>query len=259
MKPVISLWLGDTHVMSDTGLCMPNFKIGSKQKRPYVVSADQQWLFDNLQTLVKDFKRRAIGKRVFVGLGGDLVDGVNHHGTTQTTGVYSDQVQMAIELLKPIVGMADLCYGVTGTAAHVGDAGDNDRSFYYHFGIDVVEDGWIRIDKRLFRWQHHGVAVGKEENRENPMINKIKSVRYECLEYGYPLPDAIITHDRHRSFDPVYVRKVWGAVCPCWQLPTNYGSGFIERVNIGALIYDFEANKLERIDYSKAPQVVYHE
>lgn len=259
MKPIIGLFVGDTHVMSDTGLCLPGMKIGSKQKRPYSASEDQAWLYGQWKKLEAEVKSRARGKRLFVGFGGDLVDGVNHHDTTQTYGVTSDQVQMAIELFKPLVNAADLCYGVTGTAAHVGDCGDDDRSIYYHFKIDVVETGWVRIDKRLIRWQHHGVAVGQENTKENPMINKIRHVRGEALESGYRPPDAIITHDRHRSFKPVFLRDCWGAVCPCWQLATNYGSGFIAQVNIGALLYDMELNHIERIDYTPAPKIVYHE
>lgn len=260
MKPVLGVFVGDLHVGSDTGLCLPGYRIASKQSRPYAASVDQKWLHDRWQEFIADVKTRAKGKRLFVGLGGDLVDGVNHHNTTQTSGVYSDQVQMAIELLKPLVNAADLAYGMTGTAAHVGDCGDNDRSIYHHFKLDVVERGWVWIANRLILWKHHGAGVGALDwTKENTMITRIKSIRAECLEFGIPLPNAIIVHHNHRTYDPVYVRQTWGAVCGCWQFPTYYGNSFLSSVNIGGLVYDMGANQIERIEYRQAPQVIRHD
>lgn len=143
-KPVrtaLAVFVGDLHCGGDTGLAFPGFKIPSKQARPYSASTDQQWLYSCWQDFNKQIKSRATGHRLFVGFGGDMIDGVAHHGTTQTSGTYSDQVLMAAELVKPLVSMADDALGITGTAAHVGDVGENDA------GRMVGKHRWYRVIK----------------------------------------------------------------------------------------------------------------
>lgn len=258
-KPIAALFIGDLHAGSDTGLCVPGHLIGSKQKRPYIASGDQQWLYERWGELLKAVKARAKGHLLFVGLGGDMIDGVQHHNTTQTSGTYSDQVSMARELVKPFVGLADYAYGVLGTAAHVGDVGDNDAALYESLGIDYAASYRLQIGGRVLWWAHHGIPVGtRQHTLENGAMNMARDIELTCRAQGVVKPSAIVGHDRHRAFEPVTVRGISIGVCPCWQMSTYYGLSRWPHssTTVGALWWDVSSNHLELITYAKEPNII---
>ena len=253
VKPALAVFVGDTHCGGDTGLALPGFKIPSKQARPYSVSSDQQWLYDSWLDFNNRIKQLTKGHRLFVGLGGDMIDGVQHHGTTQTSGTYSDQVLMAAELVRPLVGMADEALGITGTAAHVGDVGENDAALYESLHMDYAPFFSFNIGGRRLWWSHHGVPVGAREwTLENGAVTLARDVSDYCRNNGTARPDAIIGHDRHQTFEPVTVRGITVGLTPCWQLPTYYGYKWpFKSVTIGALLWYPDLGKMETITYAK--------
>ena len=182
-----------------------------------------------------------------------MIDGVQHHGTTQTSGTYSDQVLMAAELVRPLVGMADEALGITGTAAHVGDCGESDSSLYESLHMDYAAHFNVRIAGKLLSWSHHGVPVGQREwTLENGAVTLARDVAMWASSNGLPAPDAIIGHDRHRTFEPVTVRGITVGLTPCWQLPTYYGYKWpFKSVTIGALLWWVDQNRMEIITYAK--------
>jgi len=255
-RPALAVFVGDLHCGGDTGLALPGFKIPSKQSRPYSASSDQQWLYDSWIDFNNRIKQLAKGHRLFVGLGGDMIDGVAHHGTTQTSGTYSDQVLMAAELVRPLVGMADEALGITGTAAHVGDCGESDSSLYEMLHMDSAAFYNVIIGGKRLWWSHHGVPVGQREwTLENGAVTLARDVAMWASSNGLPAPDAIIGHDRHRTFEPVTVRGITVGLTPCWQLPTYYGYKWpFKSVTIGALIWYPDLGKMETITYAKKQQ-----
>lgn len=252
-RPWLGVFVGDTHVMSDTGLCVPGYEIGSKEKRPYSASENQKWLYASFKDYEKRVKELAKGHRVFVGLGGDLVDGVQHHATTQTSGVHFDQVEMAASLLGPFVSMADACLGVTGTAAHVGDTGDDDRAVYYRLGVQCDYSFNLSIGGRRLWWSHHGLSIGSREwTLENSLIAFARNADLACARQNMPRPDAVFAHHAHRVCEPITFRNITVGITPCWQMPTNFGYriGPFFATSIGGLIWHVAANRAELIQYA---------
>lgn len=251
-RPWLGVFVGDMHVMSDTGLCVPDYEVGSKDKRPYSASEDQKWLYASFKAYEKRIKELAKGHRVFVGLGGDLVDGVQHHGTTQTSGVHSDQVEMAASLLGPLISLADACLGVTGTASHVGDTGDDDRAVYYRLGVSCDYSYNLCIGGRRLWWSHHGLKIGSREwTQENSLIAFARDTDMLCSRQSLPRPDAVFTHHTHRVCDPVTFRGITVGITPCWQLATNFGYRILpfSVPSIGGLIWHIAVNRAELIQY----------
>lgn len=246
------MFVGDTHAGSNTGLCKPGFILGGadkKKQRPYSYTVYQERLYKAFGKALTTVKAAAKGYRLFVMLGGDLVDGTIHHDTTETQGTEADQKAMAIELLNPWASAASVVYGVTGTEAHVGHEGQADRNIYdelcgenYATVQNLVMDG-----KRLW-WAHHGIGVGKWEwTRENPAITIAKNIEEQCMREGKPRPDLVMAHDRHRTFKPPTVRGVTVAVCPCWQLADGYYSETISPfsgVDLGVMTWIPSRNEL---------------
>ncbi len=259
MKPIVGLFVGDAHVMGDTGLCVPDMPVGSKDQRPYSASYKQRWLYERYQDLKQFAELLAMEYRLFVGIGGDNVDGVMHHDSTQTYGTPQDQVNMAVELFKPLVSLATFAHGVTGTASHVGDVGNDDRAVYELLGIEYSDYYQLEIGgERLLHWAHHGLPVGKRDHTEEDGAARLaKDVEIRCLRKGERVPDAIVGHDRHRSFKPFMMRDISVAVCPCFQLPTYYGMTWPhDSVDIGYLIWHFDSNRIERIIYEQPERIV---
>ncbi len=257
MKPYIGVFVGDLHVGGDTALCKPGFPVGSKDKRPYQPSTNQQWLYERWQDFYNTVKQRCKGHLAFVGIGGDLVDGVMHHDSTQTWGNENDQRSMAVELLKPLVGLADHCFGLLGTSFHVGDQGDNDAAIYEALRVDYDQQWQLDIGGRVLWWMHHGMSVGTREHTfENSAIALLRDFEARCNRSGISKPAAIISHHRHRAFEPVTIRGITAAVCPCWQQRTGYGYQFAFRnVDIGGLIWDTNSNRIEVIRYEQTQRV----
>lgn len=231
MKPAYVVFLGDTHVGSNAGLCKPGFVMGGEDKTKqwkYSPSPNQEKLYNAFVAMRTVVKERSKGHRLYLMLGGDMVDGVNHHGTTETRGTTADQRDMALELLTPWASLADEVWGVTGTAAHVGGEGEDDRSIYSMLcGRNYAAKFNLLIDGKRLWWAHHGVKVGKRSwTAENEMTALAKDIYFRCMEDNRPKPDVVVGHDRHRSPEPIRVKGIAVAVCPCWQMPTYYGETF---------------------------------
>ena len=257
-KPIIGFFIGDAHVLGDTGLCIPGFHVGSKDKRPYSASYKQKWLYDKFRDFTQFVELLSVEYDLFIGIGGDNVDGVMHHESTQTCGTRQDQIDMAVELFKPLVGMARWCYGVTGTAAHVGDVGDDDRAVYEALGVDYSDFFELEISGRLLWWSHHGLPVGtREHTLENGAMALVRDIDARCMRDGKRKPDAIVGHDRHRTFEPFNLRGVSAAVSPCWQLPTYYGMRWpFTQVSVGYLMWRVSENVIERRLYEQPSRTV---
>jgi hypothetical protein len=215
-------------------------------------------LHDSFKNFYNLAKARAKGRRVFVGIGGDSVDGVLHHDSTQTWGTTNDQRSMAIELFRPIVGLADDALGILGTDAHVGDQGDDDAAIYEALHMDYAPVFKLDIDGRCLWWAHDGIPIGRRDHlEENAAITMIRDIQARCRRRGERAPDAIVGHDKHITFEPPMIRGTTIAICPCWQLSTSYGYNnwpYVEPT-IGGLIWDLPSNRIERIVYGQTQAV----
>lgn len=203
--------------------------------------------------MVEFIELSALDYRVGVAFGGDIKDGTQHHGSTQTHGTPEDQREMSVELLKPLVSVATWCYGVTGTEAHAGVQGDDDRAIYTALGVDSFDNLECEIEGRTVLHAHHGIPVGQRENTlESGAISLLKDIQQRRLQQGRKPASLVVGHDRHRTFEPVHLRGAWIAVCPCWQLPTYYGNNWpFSDVSIGFLMYDPISNHLQRVTYQR--------
>src|SRR3990167_11136580 len=138
-KPNLVIAVGDFHAGGTTAIAIP-FPLADGQ--PVNPSLYQNWLKAQFDALVETSKREAVGHWVTVLEGADRVDGVGHHGTTQTVGTRKNQRDMAKEILRPLVSIADRAYALLGTDSHVGSNGEEDADI--EIGrASCRERGWI--------------------------------------------------------------------------------------------------------------------
>jgi hypothetical protein len=189
------------------------------------------------------------------------VDGVQHHGSTQTYGTTDDQVEMSAELMRPFVKLAAESFALTGTEAHSGPEGSSDRSVAREAGIPAanVADVWnLEIAGRLLSWSHHGIPVGrKAATVDNGMAALAVDTQLQCALDGVRKPDLIVAHHVHRSPDPVTRRGITVAVCGCFQLSTSYGVSFspLKGVDAGVLWWRPDIHKVHKHIFAQSRQV----
>lgn len=261
-KDWLCVLLGDLHVLSHTGLVIPNHPIQSADNRKYSASPRQEWLYSCWMDFLAYVKAKAKDHHIALMFGGDGIDGPAHHRTLHTFGNRRDAVDMAVELLKPFANIASAHFGLTGTDAHVGEGGEDDVSIAKELGLDVREVWELEIGGRKLLWAHEAVRVGQRRNTiDSGMIALAKDIDDECqFDPQRFRPDIIIGHHVHRSPRPVTVRGITVATVGCWQLSTPWALQRFpfKSVDVGALLWKPRTMEVERKIYSqvKPPLVV---
>lgn len=239
----LEVFIGDEHVGSLFG----------PAPKPLQTTREQAWLTTRLSETIARIKQEARGKALVLRQGGDAIDGVNHHNTAFTWGTAREQRNAAVELLMPLANVASAIYSVDGTAAHVGEAGDDDRTVAQMLGAkpENIRPEMVTVTAgRKLNWAHHGVVTSAIPwNELNGLRTLAEKLYWRALQHKLDPPALVVRHDRHFSPPPIYWREMWAALCPCWQLTTPYGHGFgdPDRVpDIGVLVWWPREHRLER-------------
>lgn len=187
--------------------------------RPRPENQRQEALLERWNKASAHIKNLAKGRSLTLLVGGDVIEGQQGR-TAQSRGNQGEQVDWAVELLRPLVNVADTAFGVTGTSAHAGDDGNGDAAVYKELGIAWAHGAaLVEVGRYVIDWAHHGVHVPQNKRNEmNGLIERVKKV----LDFGDPRTTHVLRHHAHRSPPPVCVNGVWAVVCPCWQLSTDF-------------------------------------
>lgn len=187
----------------------------------YSPSRVQSALLKFWRSVLADVKDHAKGHDLIVCLGGDLVDGVGHHGTTQTIGDVNDQKALAVQLLLPLVSASKMAYALLGTDAHVGPSGQEDASVAKELGIRTAYRWRLDYGGKLLDWAHHTGLGRLPWTRESVLVRLGNKTIIECLERGQRVPDLILRHHVH-AYARVHVKGTDVVTVPGWQAATSY-------------------------------------
>lgn len=223
--------IGDTQIGSSTALAPPVFSIhtGIKDQMQEVRHNDlQQWMWPNWIDFWK-YVRVLAGMRgnnrkhrIVVAHLGDVIDG-NHHGTKQIIQDTRDQTQVAIDILTPVVDMADAFFGIIGTEDHAGVNGEDEIGIYNALG--AAQYGWhlsLRIDGKLHDLAHHG-RVGRRP-WTSAAAGIATEVMIDCAESGSQIPNYIWRAHNHIIDDSgLKLVNTRAITTPSWQLKTDFG------------------------------------
>lgn len=163
---------------------------------------------------------------LIVALGGDLVEGF-HHGSTEVWAADEDeQRSAALDLLAPLAARADQMIAVTGTEAHAGRLGQDDRLIARELGATIMAPGQdVMVGGAWLDWQHHGGRVGGLPwTLEDGMRGIARRAHWASLEEKLPAPGLVMRHHLHQMPPAALYRGTWAALCGCWQGVTAYGA-----------------------------------
>lgn len=239
--------IGDTHIGSSTALAPPVFTIHNQhtlEEQLVNYNLLQEWLWqcwnelwDYVKLLAYEGGKRRKNKIVVVHTG-DVIDG-NHHKTTQIIQDPLDQVQVALDILQPIVDMSDAFFGILGTSTHGGESGSDEVSIYKALGVtEYGQNIMLEVDGKLHDFAHHGRTGGRPWTSSAASIGV--EVMLDCGQQGIPYPDYIWRGHKHNIDDSG--NKLEGTrviTLPSWQLKTAWTYSIVAnktRSDIGAYI-----------------------
>ena len=259
-EPVV-VFIADVHAGSKLAPMLDCTDADGVNHSPSLI---QRTLNDFLGRALADTKALVKGCAVVVALGGDLVDGVAHHGSTQTLGDHNDQRDMAVRQLLPWVNLASRAYGVLGTDAHVGDNGQGDKAVCKELGVPAQGFWRLEVGGKLVDWAHHMTGARKVWLRENAGVALAHKTAIEyALRHERP-PDLIVRHHLHQ-----YMHTLAGGVqvvtVPGWQAQTTFTRkldpnalltvGVVlywpKRGEIKPILFDFPAAPIESVSFAK--------
>lgn len=222
-KPKLVCFIGDVHAGGKTAVAVP-FKLNDKDT--YTPSLHQDWLAQCWRDAIEICKKAAVKHDFHLLLGGDLIDGCQHHGSTQTFGTENDQIKLSAELLFPLAEMSVRSFGIFGTPAHAGKGGSNDKAVMEKLEVaneDCDYSHLLEFEGRLLDWAHTTSTGRRPHTRGNSLNNLISDTYITCLETGARKPDLIVRHHVHQTDDRSDGRRGMRAVAvPGWQLASEF-------------------------------------
>lgn len=250
MAKTILVIIGDTQIGSSTALAPPEFTIHNRETlEEQIVRHNrlQAWLWecwvdfwDYVKFLAGATGKRKRKHRIVIVHMGDVIDG-NHHQSLQIIQDVGDQIQVALDILTPIVDFSDLFFGVIGTEAHAGPAGSDEISIYKTLGAqEFGQNIMLEIDGKLHDFTHHGRTGARPWTSSAASI--AVEVMLDCGHHGIPYPDYIWRAHKHNIDDSG--DKIDGSraiVIPSWQLKTAFTHRVVsnrQRSDIGGYIVD---------------------
>lgn len=173
------------------------------------------------------------GRPYGVVFNGDAVDGVHHGSTTQVTHNLTDQVNIAYQLLAPVV---DACGGnywhIRGTEAHVGKSAQEEEALAKRLGAKPDDNGncarwelWKRMDGALVHFTHHIGTTGSSSYESTAVWKEAVELFVESGRWGDSPADVVVRSHRHRYMKVETAGQngqVISVVTPAWQLKTPF-------------------------------------
>jgi hypothetical protein len=228
--------VSDTHSGCGLALLRPEGFV-TDEGNAVLPSPLQRKLWDFWETFWGEFVPEATrGEPFAVVHNGDALDGVHHNSVYQLTHNLERQQEIAEQLLKPVVALADgRYYHVRGTEAHVGNSAVDEEDLAKILGAKPNAQGqfarydiWKRVggpDGPLVHALHH-IGTTASAAHESSAVNAELAASYvQAGRWRNEPPDYIVRSHRHRSIAvELDSAKGYaaGIVTPAWQGKTPF-------------------------------------
>jgi hypothetical protein len=166
-------------------------------------------------------------------INGDIIDGVHHSSTHQISHNLTDQKNIAMQVLEPIIAKCNGALYITrGTEAHSGpsarveeDIAKQLKAIPNKVGQYSRYDLWKRLGSHLIHIMHH-IGTTTSSAYESTAVNRELVDSYnEAARWGERAPSIIIRSHRHRHIKvslPSDLGDAIAEVTPGWQAKTPF-------------------------------------
>jgi hypothetical protein len=230
--------IADTHAGNNAALAPSIFQ--TRDNRTIQASPPQMWLYNRWTEMLADIKARLLGhRRLIVAHLGDAADGNHRHPSVQSLPDILDQEHMAVELLRPIVRMADRFIFTYGTDAHEGDAGSSGARICEALGIPPEDYDWevrLWIGNYLHDFCHHGRTSARDWS--SMAVGVAAEVMLTAAQREEPIPRFVWRGHKHKLDDSgEHFERCRAIVVPGWELRNAY-------------VYKVSPNRIPPIGYA---------
>lgn len=163
---------------------------------------------------------------------GDSIDGRHHSTTTQISQNIKDQVNIAYEILSPVVSKAQKYFHIRGTEAHSGMGGEHSEILAQRLGAVPNDNGnyarwelWLNMGAARIHACHHIGGTSSSSYESTQVYKETVESLVESGRWGDEPPNVIVRGHRHRQFETRISGKhgyVISLVVPGWQLKTPF-------------------------------------
>lgn len=224
--------ISDSHCGCQLGLCPPVVQL--RHGGTYRASLFQMKVWERWRAFWDEWVPLATrGEPYVIVINGDMIDGRHHGATHQFSQDISDQTRVAWEVLAPEVGKSHGLYYVSGTPAHVGEAGENEEKLAGKLGAAQDKDTgnhsrfelYLKVGDALCHFSHHIGVTGSMAYETTALTKEFQEFCAESARWNRPIPDIIVRSHRHRHAEVrVPTSRGYGIifVTAAWQLRTPF-------------------------------------
>lgn len=222
--------ISDTHCGDQLALCPPKIRLAHGGF--YEASRFQLAVYDFWVQFWNEWVPQVTrGEKYAVVHNGDAIEGRHHQASHQISQDKSDQQNVAYEMLAPVVEKCEgRFYLVSGTAAHVGEAAEDEEKLAHRLGAVPDETGrrsryemYLQIGNCLAHFSHHIGTTGSMAYETTALTKEYNEFCAESARWGRVIPDVVVRSHRHRHSE-VRVPTAGGYgiifVTSSWQLKT---------------------------------------
>jgi hypothetical protein len=226
--------VSDTHSGCGLALLRPEGFV-TDEGNAVLPSPLQRKLWDFWETFWGEFVPEATrGEPFAVVHNGDALDGVHHNSVYQLTHNLERQQEIAEQLLKPVVALADgRYYHVRGTEAHVGKSAQQEEALAKALDAIPSTDGhrarwdlWKKVGDRLIHALHHIGTTGSQAYEATAVHKELIESFAEAARWDTDrVPDMIVRSHRHRYIETTFATRHGrgtAVVTPGWQGKTPF-------------------------------------
>ncbi len=220
--------VSDVHAGSTMGLCTETARL--QDGGLYQINKYQRFLLECWQAFTDEL--RHLGRPILV-LNGDLIQGTNPRDGQIVGTTLSAQVDIATELLDPVVRLCSVVYCMQGTEWHEGKASEHVEALARNIGARqkagtgqyTRPELYLGLGGQVIHFAHH-IGTSSVPHYESTvpareaLIQTAELVRF----FGHDAPNLrmVVRSHRHRSAVVWLPPDLWSVVTPAWQLKTGF-------------------------------------
>lgn len=223
--------VSDLHINSTTAVCQRRFNLDDGGS--YYASQLQRSLLKAWNKFIKDAEIITEGYRRIVVFNGDVGELDTKKRSIQLITLNKSNIlRMVIDVIEPIVNIADAVVVIRGTPAHTGKSSwleeelardldddliipaNNDICSHYHFTQ--------KINKIGFDITHHGRMGGMRHTQKAYASRLAQDTMDKYKDRGQEPPGVVIRSHNHRRADSGHNWPTFAMFTPSWQMPNEY-------------------------------------